>query len=80
MMVVHQNDLQSNGGGGELDKVMWDHLTNSHVIEENRHQNNVNTERLHQQRNASTQFDGIIMNFLHLGSTNVGILDWDMGM
>ena len=39
--------------------VIWRHLTNSHVIAENRHQNNVNTERLHQQRSVLTQFDGI---------------------
>ena len=40
-MVVH---LQSNGGTlrNELDdEVLWRHLTNSHVIEENRHQKNV---------------------------------------
>ena len=46
-MVVH---LHNNGGGGgslrnELDdEVMSRHLTNSHVIEENRHQNNVNAK------------------------------------
>ena len=53
---------------------MWRHLTNSHVIEESRHQNNVSTKRLHKQRTVSTQFDGIKANFLHLGPTNVGIL------
>ena len=53
---------------------MWRHLTNSHVIEENRHQNNVNTESLHQQRNLSKQFVGIKANFLRLGFAYVGIL------
>ena len=60
--------LQSNGG------TLRRHLTNSYVVEVNRHQNNVNTERLHQQRTVSTQFDGIKANFLRLGSTNVGIV------
>ena len=46
---------------------------NKHVIEENRHQNNFNAERLHQQRNVSPQFDGIKAKFSHLCSTNVGI-------
>ena len=39
-MMVH---LQSNGGTKKWTGwgVMWRHLTNCHVIEENRHQNNV---------------------------------------
>ena len=50
------------GGGGtlrnELDyEVMLCHLTNSHVVEKNRHQNNV--KALHQKQNVSTQFDGV---------------------
>ena len=46
---------------------MWRHLTHSRIIEGNRHQNNVNTERLdlYQQRNVSMQFDSIKANFLH---------------
>ena len=72
-MVVH---LQTTGE--TLRRGYGHHLTNSHVIEENSHQNNVNTERIQQQRNVSTQFDGIKAKFLCLGSTNVGILGRDM--
>ena len=73
-MVVH---LQSNGEK-LLHEVMWCHLTNSHVLEENRHENSVNTERLQQQRNLSKQFVGIKANFLWSGSAYVAILGRDM--
>ena len=53
-------------------------IKNSHVIEETRHQNNVNTERLHQQRNVYCSLMASMLNFLRFGPTNVEILGRDM--
>ena len=78
MLKAHLKTLTSYGCAsskqqGELsDKVMSRHLTNSHVIDENRHQNNVNTTK------CFNAVYGIKGNVLRLGSSNVGILSRDM--
>ena len=69
MMLHHQ----SNGGNSKKWTgwgVMWRHLTNSHVIEENRHQNNVkayiNNEMFQRSLNLSNRTFKIDVKILDL--------------